>query len=686
MARNQTFIDGVTPIPADWLNFVNAVANNGGSVGIASNAASAPPTTGTYETGDFIRNSNLTVLGQSADQYVVDGWKCIAGGTPGTWVEIRLTVAPTPGSSTASPSPAPATGGGGTFYTSTIQGEDMTGATPIGAAGLTAAGVPSGFQGTGMADQDSTSGVTKTATFTGLPTGTYDIVFRFFGFGNQQNSYQIDSATPVSVMWNGGGNYQNLTISGVSFDAGTHTVKFISEWGFTYIDAVTVTQTSGTVPVAAYTPPPAPSSSPGVNYPFGARTDGAYPYGITVTGYTNSQMDTAIKACYDSWKSLRLKTSPSFVGADGTPFAGQTITDAVYVDSPQTIVEPNQSTGDPGLYSATVSEAMGYGMLLTVLFAGYDTEAQSNFDKMLKLVRARPAYSQSSTAGANLYLMDWRLGTRVGKTGTPTDMSFQGGGYNACDGDLDITRALLMAHRQWGSTGTWNYWNEAQANISALKSANFAANGVMYVPPIGSQHDVSRTSDYMLEHFQVFKAATNDTFWDNAITNSVSLVSSVIASASPSAHLPPGWIYQPFTNPVPSPGGKIESFYEGLYDSNAVRDPWRWATYYVYTGNAGVKTLVTNIVTTIKTSASNSPDQTTWMYYLDGTSYTGTNLYYEPTTVAMTMAGALVDVAHQTWLNDCFTKLTQHFNNGYFSAELSLLSLVLVSGNWWKPL
>ena len=52
-----------------------------------------------------------------------------------------------------------------------------------------------------------------------------------------------------------------------------------------------------------------------------------------------------------------------------------------------------------------------------------------------------------------------------------------GDGYNAFDGDEDIAMALLMAHKQWGSTGRWNYLQEGIATIGYMKTYNMLPNG-----------------------------------------------------------------------------------------------------------------------------------------------------------------------------------------------------------------
>ena len=53
-------------------------------------ASTAAPTTGTWAQGDCVMNSNPTEAGTAGSKYVIDGWKCVAGGTPGTWVQIRF--------------------------------------------------------------------------------------------------------------------------------------------------------------------------------------------------------------------------------------------------------------------------------------------------------------------------------------------------------------------------------------------------------------------------------------------------------------------------------------------------------------------------------------------------------------------------------------------------------------------
>jgi hypothetical protein len=52
-------------------------------------AMTAAPTTGTWALGDKVSNSAPAELGIATMKYVIDGWVCVSGGTPGTWLEQR---------------------------------------------------------------------------------------------------------------------------------------------------------------------------------------------------------------------------------------------------------------------------------------------------------------------------------------------------------------------------------------------------------------------------------------------------------------------------------------------------------------------------------------------------------------------------------------------------------------------
>lgn len=52
--------------------------------------ATAKPTTGDFAKGDIIWNSNPSEAGSASSKYVVLGWICTVGGSPGTLLDMRV--------------------------------------------------------------------------------------------------------------------------------------------------------------------------------------------------------------------------------------------------------------------------------------------------------------------------------------------------------------------------------------------------------------------------------------------------------------------------------------------------------------------------------------------------------------------------------------------------------------------
>jgi hypothetical protein len=60
-----------------------------GSIVGVTNAQTSAPTTGDYQPGDFVKNSNRSELGTAGSLYILDGWEC-ATSDPLTWYERRF--------------------------------------------------------------------------------------------------------------------------------------------------------------------------------------------------------------------------------------------------------------------------------------------------------------------------------------------------------------------------------------------------------------------------------------------------------------------------------------------------------------------------------------------------------------------------------------------------------------------
>jgi hypothetical protein len=84
----------LTKALTDYLRLVQQQvnANGDGTIAGATSANSAPPpptSTTLYAAGDFIRNNAPLEQGSSGAKYIVIGWVCTVGGTPGTWLACR---------------------------------------------------------------------------------------------------------------------------------------------------------------------------------------------------------------------------------------------------------------------------------------------------------------------------------------------------------------------------------------------------------------------------------------------------------------------------------------------------------------------------------------------------------------------------------------------------------------------
>lgn len=86
-ASSATFLTQLTQILREFAKQLNLLTE--GKIQAVTNATTAAPTTGTYQQGDKVWNSQPTEQGSASSKYVVTGWICTVAGTPGTWLPMR---------------------------------------------------------------------------------------------------------------------------------------------------------------------------------------------------------------------------------------------------------------------------------------------------------------------------------------------------------------------------------------------------------------------------------------------------------------------------------------------------------------------------------------------------------------------------------------------------------------------
>lgn len=362
--------------------------------------------------------------------------------------------------------------------------------------------------------------------------------------------------------------------------------------------------------------------------------------------FTQTKLDNAVTTFYTQWKAHYIKNVPgkaeSYIW-----FGGKN-------------------------RKQCVSEGQGYGMTIVVLMAGFDPYARNIYDKLYRCYKAHPS-------DRGHHLMAWAQYTNdkdVDKT-------------SAADGDMDIAYSLLLADKQWGSTGTINYLAEARATIADIMryEINHKTWSVILSNGIESEskdYFDTRTSDFMPVNFKAFKLATGDTRWDKVIDSMYKLFLNMQATYSPDAGLVPDFIVHINKKPKPAPPNYLESRYDGQYNYNACRVPWRIGLDYLMTGDKRSHIFVQKINRWIRETTSNDTYNLSAGYTLGGNDIS--HRYFEALSFITPFAvAAEADAKNQQWLNKLWNYTTgfklKDFD--YYDNTIKLLDMIVVSGNYW---
>jgi endo-1,4-beta-D-glucanase Y len=319
-----------------------------------------------------------------------------------------------------------------------------------------------------------------------------------------------------------------------------------------------------------------------------------------------------------------------------------------------------------------VSEGQGYGMIITVLIAGYNVSAKIEYDNMFHYCCAHPSKRSK-------YLMAWAQNVN----GKDIDHT------SATDGDLDIAYSLLLADKQWGSKGSINYLQEAKNRIAAIMQyeINHQTWSVLLSNAVewdSKDYNAMRSSDFMPSHFKAFEQVTNDARWSEVIYANYKLFETLQENYSPEAALLPDFIININHRPKPAPPNFLESRYDGYYNYNACRVPWRIATDYLLTGDKRAKVIADKINQWIRATTSNNPYNLSAGYTLAGNDIKGR--YFEALSfIAPFTVAAMVDKMNQQWLNQTNNYLAAFKLKGfdYYDNSIKLLDMLIISGNYW---
>ena len=319
----------------------------------------------------------------------------------------------------------------------------------------------------------------------------------------------------------------------------------------------------------------------------------------------------------------------------------------------------------------TVSEGQGFGMVITVIMAGHDSDAQTIFDGLWKFARQFPS-------GNDNRLMSWKI-----KNGQVV-----GGNTSAFDGDADIAYGLILADAQWGSSGNVNYKAEAITVIEAILASTIGPNsrlpmlGDWVEANDGTPHNqyTPRSSDFMPANFRAFANATNDSVWNTVISNSQAVIDTIQSNFS--TGLLPDFIINcdNISECTPANSDFLEGDHDGDYYYNAGRDPWRIALDALLNNDSKSHTQAQKMITWLANATGGNANQIKSGYELDGTGIGEdyvTTFFVAPFGVA-----AMLDSNNQDFLNDIYATIYNE-KEDYYEDSVNLLSLLVMTGNFW---
>ncbi|MDA2246340.1 glycosyl hydrolase family 8 [Bacillus cereus] len=362
---------------------------------------------------------------------------------------------------------------------------------------------------------------------------------------------------------------------------------------------------------------------------------------------TQESLNASVRSYYDNWKKKYLKNDLS------------SLPGGYYVKG--------EITGDAdGFKPLGTSEGQGYGMIITVLMAGYDSNAQKIYDGLFKTAR-------TFKSSQNPNLMGWVVAD---------SKKAQGHFDSATDGDLDIAYSLLLAHKQWGSNGTVNYLKEAQDMITkGIKASNVTNNNRLNLGDWDSKSSLdTRPSDWMMSHLRAFYEFTGDKTWLTVINNLYDVYTQFSNKYSPNTGLISDFVVK--NPPQPAPKDFLdESEYTNAYYYNASRVPLRIVMDYAMYGEKRSKVISDKVSSWIQNKTNGNPSK-----IVDGYQLNGSNIGSYPTAVFVSpfIAASITSSNNQKWVNSGWDWM-KNKRESYFSDSYNLLTMLFITGNWWKP-
>jgi len=338
-----------------------------------------------------------------------------------------------------------------------------------------------------------------------------------------------------------------------------------------------------------------------------------------------------------------------------------------------------------GLYykrGCTVSEGIGYGMLITV-FQG-DMATYNGLWTYSKGYREADAYSNGKKLMPWLTrLYDWDV----------LDQS------SATDADLDIATSLIIAYYK---TGNAMYLEDAKGLVNAIWTHEINPNGNLIYSgdtPMWKTADPAYNPSYFSPvALRLFAMIDQSHPWLSVLDAMYAYMAKILAGGS---GVFPDWANTAGVPVNPDNNSADKTYW--TFNKESVRIPWRLAWDYYWFGEERAANILTSLYTFIAGKTNNNPAAipggTYYSWYVGNASFPDIKPSSATATIPTQWVGAWCLTAMpaamqgnanaRTWLDQCATTFNGIAMNpspsSYFTDILYMMFSQLLNGAYQKP-
>lgn len=364
------------------------------------------------------------------------------------------------------------------------------------------------------------------------------------------------------------------------------------------------------------------------NYPFPYFAD--YPQAKAAT-FSSSYSSLDIQTLYQAWKSTYYEECSNGKGAR-----------IKWADS-----KASGTCNSSG--NCTVSEGIGYGMLITVYMDNSTNNTKAMFDKL---------WTYYNSFLDDKGLMDWKI--------SGCDSKVEGGA--ATDAEMDVALALAMAYKQWGDA---TYLTNLKSLLAKIWANEVDKSAFLLYP--GSQFTTPYNPSYAsIGALRVFATLDTGHEWAKVADN---LMAMLTKNANATTGLPSDWCA---TSGNFSPTD-FKSSGTDKFGYDAARTPWRVAMSYIWYGGASEKAWLSKINTWIQTKAGTSWAKVYAEWKLDGS---GSATFFNSLYYGAFAVTGFVDAADSAWMRKGMQEILSLGSDYYYNDSWQLLYALTLSGNF----